>query len=256
MRRLLLVFLFGIIGLHCFSQSNPHFVIAKYYDGSIFNGISTGESQGILALELITGDTISVNRKYAKEVLDRNNAIIYKDFKHHKTTGNFWDFSMGFNASSFGSDDSPISSHMRLMYGTRLHGKLCIAGGLGLEFNEASVGGFIFNSQLFSLFGYGKYYLTDRRRRIYAFGRIGFGFTTEEQINGINNEQQGGFNGKYGLGILFPSKRKSRFQLNLGHYFQKMSGREFFLDAFGNEIETTYDLLVSRLILSFGWEFN
>ena len=141
------------------------------------------------------------------------------------------------------------------MYGHQLNKKFTVAGGTGIELNEVQVAGFDFDTQFNSLFVFGRYSLINKKVRLFAFGRAGYGFSAEIPDSETQVEHQGGLTAKYGISLLFGSRSSSKFKLSLGHYLQSASGRETFLDIIGNDIDTEYDILINRLILSFGWDF-
>ncbi len=245
-------FLFIVVGYSSsLAQAEEGYMLAKLYDGSIFYGNKVDEDDDVIKMRLSTRDTIHVDRRLAKHIYDENNAIVFTDGKYFETKGFFWTFSMGTNVLT-----DQVSSHIEFLFAQRISENFALGGGTGFEFNETSAAGFNFDTQFSTFFAYGRYNILDGKRRFFAWGRIGQGFSSEENIEGIRNEQEGGINAMYGVGLHFSSRSKSKFQLMLGQYFQKTSGREFFIDALGNEIQTDYKLLIKRLILKFGWEFG
>lgn len=239
--------------LQCFvsaiAQTNTDWAIATYRNGSIYLGQKVSEKDGLIRLRLPTEDTITVNRYTGATIYDSNNAVVFSDGKYFLTHGFFWSTNFGF------SINRGETAHLDLLFGKHVTQKLDIAFGLGSEFNEARAAGFSFDTQVFSLYGYGRYFITSSKPRIFAYGKLGYGFASEETPDGVPREHIGGFNAKYGIGVQFASRNKSKFQLTFGHYFQKVSGQEFFLDFIGNEIETEFDILIQRLVVSFGWDF-
>lgn len=236
-----------------YAQWSQDLVLAKYRDGSTYIGEKISESDGIINIRIITRDTIQIDRRFAKKVFDSNNAIIFSNGKYFETKGLFFDFSIGFNLFS---EAQGVSSHLDFILGYRLRPGLDVGIGLGSEFNEAKAAGFTFDTQFSSTFLYARYFVNKNRCRVFPFGRIGYGAAAEEQQEGIPNEYNGGIHIMYGLGLDFAAKKSARFQLHFGHYLQKTNGREFFLDNLGNEVETNFDLMLSRFIIKFGVEFS
>ena len=246
-----------LFSTNAYSQTIPDLAVAKYKNGIQYVGEKTDEDENFVSLKLNTKDTIRINKIHLSKYYDSNNAIVFPNGKYFETAGNFWSFSFGFNALGFlDSVDQRVSTHLEVMYGKRLTKNLNIGFGGGFEFNEARVSGFQFDTQFSSLFAYGRYYITNKPKRIFLFSRLGFGFPSEDNVEGVPSEHSGGFNSLTGLGLHFASRKKSRFQLILGFYTQKTDGREFFIDTIGNEIETNYDILIKRLMFKFGWEFG
>lgn len=250
-RNCFLVVLLSLVCMTLYTQKSDDFLIAKLHDKSRFFGEKIDENDGVIRLRIITKDTIHIDRRLTKNVYEEGNAVVFSDGKYFETKGYFWTFAFGNNIAS-----EYVSSHMEFLFAYRVTPRFSLGLGTGFEFNEVEAAGFEFDTQYSSIFGYGRFNITEGKRRFFSFARLGSGFSAEENVQGIRNEQEGGINGMYGFGYYSASRSKSRFQIILGQYFQQASGREFFLDNLGNQIETKYDLLISRLILKFGWEFG
>ena len=257
MDKLILILFFAISALNISSQENPDLVLAKFKNGLFYVGDKIGEEDNIISLKINTLDTIHIDKNQISRYYDVNSALIYPNGKYLQTQGSFWDVSFGFNALGiFDSVDQRVSTHLEVIYGKRINENLNLGIGAGFEFNEAKVAGFQFDTQFLSLSAYGRYYLTNSTRRLFLFSRIGIGFPSEENENGINVEHAGGFNSLNGLGIHFASRKRSTFHISLGYYTQKTHGKEFFLDNIGNEIQTNFNIIIKRLMFKFGWEFG
>lgn len=240
-----------------YSQEQVELVRVKYFDGSSYYGEKLQEGERYVLLLLQTGDTIEIDKKYAKEYYDNSNAEVFKNGKFYRNTGYFFLLTLGGNAETiYNPDDQRISSHIGLHYGYRFTPRLSLSGGFGIELNEARAAGFVFETQYTSLYAYGRYHFFTGRPQIFGFGRIGFGTPGEEDSEDFPSEFQGGVNAMYGLGTIFASKGRSKFVLSLGHYFQKSKGQQTFLDPIGNEVNTKFDLMIQRLVLTLGWEIN
>ncbi|MEM9544379.1 MAG: hypothetical protein AAGA77_00330 [Bacteroidota bacterium] len=246
-----------ILGTNVVGQSNQEWIVAKYANGIRYSGKKVEEKGSIVSVQLYTSDTIQINRTDVSNYYDSSNALIFRDGKYFETKGWFWNLSFGFNAASVvDSADQRESAHLEFIYARRLNERFNIGAGLGFEFNEARVAGFQFDTQFTSVFAYGRFYLTNSKKRLFLFSRIGMGFPAEENEDEILAEHSSGFNTLNGLGLQWAARGKSRFMLTLGFYTQKTEGTEFFLDNIGNEVETNFDILIKRLIFKFGWEFG
>ncbi len=257
MDKIVLSILLSVICIKVECQVDSELAIAKYKNGIFYVGEKIDEKEDVITLKINTSDTIHIDRNMISRYYDSKNALVYPNGKYMQTQGGFWDLSFGFNALGIlDSVDQRVSSHLEVIYGKRLNDKMNIGISVGFEFNEARVAGFQFDTQFVSLSAYGRYYLNKSSRRLFLFSRIGIGFPSEENEDGITVEHSSGFNSLNGLGIHFASRKRSTFQIILGYYTQKTHGREFFLDNIGNEIQANFDILIKRLMFKFGWEFG
>lgn len=252
--------LFGCIQF-CFLYSSvaqsEDTVVAKYKDGTFYSGLKIDQKSDTVYCQINTGDTISFDINNLKKYYSSQNARIFPSGKYVQTKGYFMSLSLGFNLiSGFSEEDQRTSSHLELILGYRINPRFNLGAGVGFEFNEIEIAGFRIDTQVSSIYGYGRYYFLDIPERPFLFARLGFSGAAEEQADTITNEQKGGPQGMIGIGLHFASRRNSKFQMSLGFYTQEVSGREFFLDNIGNEIQVDYDVMIKRLIFKFGWEFG
>ncbi len=236
----------------CQKNNRDELALAILHDSSKYIGKKISETDGKIQLQITTGDTITVHRLQTYKFYDNSNGIVYPNGKFFKTTGFFFDFTFGLNANLFGGSGSV---HTEYLFGKRFTKQLDLAVGFGTEFNQVEIGGFEFDTQFVSLFVQGKYYILNVKPRPFVFGRIGYGGSAEDEQDRIDMGSSGGANFQYGIGLQFAGRKRSRFHLSLGHYYQPATGTEFFLDTIGNEIETSFDIKIQRLILKLGWQF-
>lgn len=255
MLRLILfaVLLLSLINLDAQDEEKVY-TVAKLHDGSVYIGKKLSEEDGIIKMKLSSGDTVNFARILGKDILDEQSAILLPNGKYHRTTGRFFSFQFGFH-SNFTSEEAAVSTHVEYSYLWRLRPNMSLGPSIGFEFNESQVAGFTFNTTFLSLGVNGRYYINSDKRRIYTFGRIAYGFPGEEEVENAQREHSGGFNFIGGLGVQFPYKKKASFHLNIGQYFQKTSGSEFFLDNLGNEINTEFDIFIKQLVIKVAWDF-
>ena len=256
MTKILGTFLFSLFSICGYGQlSQPHMRI-WFEDQSVFFGEVIEMDEAYASLRIITGDTVRFSLHQAKEIVFPDDAIFFKNGTFFPVKGRFWNFGIGFNPISIqGSEDVPVASHISFSYGWHLNKKVDLSLGFGFEFNEAQVGGFEFDTQFAPVFIDARYFLTDNRRRLFLSGRLAYGFPGEEEMEDQVREHEGGIHASYGLGMTFASGNENRFSIQVSHYMQATNGTEFFLDGFGNEIKTEYDILINRLILRLGWDF-
>ncbi|MFT7450109.1 MAG: hypothetical protein ACI9VN_000822, partial [Patescibacteria group bacterium] len=182
--------------------------------------------------------------------LSNDNFLFHSGGRYHYTTGLFGGINIGFSPT-----DKTVSEHVSFLLGYRFDKRFSAAIGLGNELTTSTVSGFDIETTFSSYYLYGRYYLTDSRRRPFAYARAGYGSGPDEESE--SGRHGGGVQGQLGLGIHFASKRRSRFILSLGYHAQQTTGQQFFLDTFGNELVVDYKKIwVNNFILKFGIEFR
>ncbi len=181
--------------------------------------------------------------------------LLYDNDKYHVTRGTFWDLSLGMNtANLLDEEDARVSTHLPFLYGYHFNSNYALALGTSFEFNQAQISGFTFDTQFVPLFVYGRYYLSKYRKRPFVYGRIGYGFRGDDST--FTNDHEGGVQYQGGFGVHFASRKKGRFMISLGYHLQKTNGTERFIDPFGNEISTVFNIWIRRWIVQFGFEFT
>jgi len=216
-------------------------------NGSIYIGKVLNDETDSIQVRLIDGNDIQISEFAVKRYLAAKDIKVFPDGRYNPIRGFFFHTGLGFNGESLGKDeDERISSHVPYLFGWHFNSRWSAASGLGFEFNEARISGFRVTTQVTSLFLYGRYNLTEQKRRPFLYARVGSGFASEQGED--VNEDQGGFQ--------FASRKKSRWVLSLGYHFQQVSGQQRFLDFAGGEVIVDYDLSIRRIILSVGVEFN
>lgn len=242
---ILLLILFSNDALSQKNKDGRDLIFLK--DGSIYIGQTLEETKDYYDFVLTTNDTIQVLKALA---LNRENYMYYSKFKYHKTRGFFWSVSLALNADF--NADRP-ASHLEILLGHRFNKRWSMAGGTGFEFNRTEIAGFQIDTQFSSYFLYNRFYFNDHKKRFFAFNRIGF--ATAAETEEFVAEHTGGFMMQNGIGIHFASRKKMKFVLSLCHYMQETEGQESFIDDFGNEISTEFDIWIHRSMIKFGIEF-
>ena len=237
----------------CFGQQKSEAII-YCRDGSVFRGEIIQENHSGIRLVTFDQDTVFVAGSRVKKVLRSGDYLFHSNGRMHDTKGFFWAINLGFNAVGFFNPEVVRSEHFELLFGWRFNKRWTVANGIGGEFNSSDIGGFVVETTFSSYFLYGRYYLTDNRQRVFVHSRIGFGSGSSDENENVNNA--GGMNWQGGLGVHFAARKRARFILSLGYYFQKTKGTQFFLDGFGNEVKIDFDMLITRPILKFGIEFR
>ena len=235
---------------------NDNRAVVYLYDGSIYMGEVLSIEGNTIEMELSTNNTISFPRSRTRKLIYAKNALIFNNGKYLGRKGFFCGLNIGFN---FGDviadrDSSRRSEHIELLLGHKPNLRWAFGLGLGYEFNESRLAGFDVETEFSSLSLYGRYYITKTKARLFAHTRVGYGFGNDNEESADAN--QGGFQIYGGVGLHFASRKSTKFMLSLNAYVQKTNGVKFFLDHFGNEVITNYDIWVRRPILKLGVEFE
>ena len=233
----------------------PERAIIYMKDGSKFLGDIVDRSDQSISLRMYNNSIFKIDLDKAERIIDSRNSLIYDNGKYHDTNGFYWGINYGFNADNILPDsDGRISNNLESFYGWRLNNKLSVSSGIGFEFHEVRIGGFNIDTQFLSFYLLGKYYITDTKYRIFSFARMGYG--TAASADNFADDHTSGPQFQIGGGIKLPSRRRGKFTFSLGMHFQKTDGNESFIDGFGNEVRTKYDLWISRTLFKVGMEFN
>lgn len=185
-----------------------------------------------------------------------NNPILVVDSPYHDNHGFHYGFAMAIGLDDFSVDTTKhlTAVHLDTYLGWRFNRKLSLTSGLGFEFNESRIASFRFDTQFLSLYVSGRYNLLNTRYMPYVYGRVGYGFGPPQEEAIVDHEN--GQNYQAGLGLTFPSRQNYRYFLAFVWHHQVAKGAESFIDPLGNEINTKYDILINRLLIKFGMEFN
>ena len=215
-------------------------VIAFMREGSIYIGDYINEDDAQVSLQLVTEDSISIDRRLAREIYTPKNALIFKRAKFHPTTGMYMHFDWGTN---FNADGGGVQTSIGLGY--RLNKKWEMLGGLGISTQTVGIG---FRTETIvgaPLYVGGLYNLTDTKARIFAFSRLGPVFGIEPGGDGADV----GFMIDAGLGINFASATFSRIQLTISNYNQYAKLDILQNDRFGNPISGMATVWLNRLAI-------
>ena len=237
-------------------SAQKDFSILYLQNGGIYIGKILNDEGYDINMKLADGNEIVFPKSNVKRHFESHRLVVYPDGKYNVTKGFFFHYGSGSSLDSYVRDEenARLSSHIPFIFGTYLNPRIALGGGLGLEFNEVEISGFEFNTSLFTQFIYGRYYLTETKKRPFIFSRIGYGSRAEGTDS--NDNDKGGLNFKAGAGIHFSGRQKSKFILSIGYYLQEIEGTELFRDEFGGEIRTDYDVMIRRLTITFSAEFN
>lgn len=207
---------------------------------------SIGVLFGVLLTMIVSAQE---NNTYDDEILDI-------EYSYHDTHGYHYGFGMAIGLDDFSIDTTKhlAAVHLDAYIGWRFNKKLSLTSGFGFEFNESRIASFRFDTQFLSLYLGARYNILNTRYMPYVYGRVGYGFGPPQEDAIVDHEN--GHNYQTGLGLTFPSTKNHKYFLAFAWHHQVAKGAESFIDPLGNEINTKYDILINRLVLKFGMEFN
>ncbi|MBT8232396.1 MAG: hypothetical protein HKO66_04950 [Saprospiraceae bacterium] len=235
--------------------SRKDFSIIKLRNGIVYIGQVTDDSGGQIKINLADDNSVIIDKKKVKTYHYADETIVHDNGKYHAKVGDLYHFSFGmkpFDSSNTG--EPTISSHLSFLYGQYYKNKYALGLGFGFEFNEALINGFRIDTQFFPIYGYGRYYISEDKRRPFLYGRLGYGF--QANSSEFNNDHEGGVQFQAGAGIHFASRKKTRFIVSLGFHQQHVTGNEKFIDELGSEINVNYKAWIRRFVLNLGFEIN
>jgi len=226
-------------------------VIISLHDGSVFIGTILQEDELNIDLMVITQDTVHIHKGLIRTIhRNSKDILIHPGGKAHYIGGSFISTTLGWGGD-FG--DNP-SADLDLIIGKRLNKRFSVGAGVALNANSAVIGNWNWiENHFMPVFAYGRYYITDKKIRPFAFSRLGYGFRTNIFWN---EEHTGGVHIQPGVGIHFASRKSARFIITLSQMIQHTNGTRFNFDVFSNPVSINYSHWYNRTMLKFGIEFH
>ncbi|MFK7936974.1 MAG: hypothetical protein AB8G22_25895 [Saprospiraceae bacterium] len=224
--------------------------LVYYYDGSIFQGKIVDENELQLSIKIVTKDTVTVEKAFMERYYRIPDDIqLFKNRRFHYNSGFFQTASLTLILNPLDGN----TTHLDYVFGKRITPRIAAGVGTGIYFNDSYPSGLWLQTHFLPVFAYGRYYLTQKRRRLYAAGRLGYSFALQD---GFNGQHSGGIMLMPEVGVHFAGRKKSRFTIGLTQYLQTTKGENINFDQFGNTIETRFNLILNRTLLRIGWEFR
>lgn len=234
-----------LLSFNAYSQDQSNSIV-HYDDGSVFIGKIVSKNDVGLVLYGSTMDTLNLIWDNIKRLHDGNDIILYNKGKFHKKSGFFGTLDFSFAPST-------IITEGALIVGNRITPRYAVGAGAALSTTEVTIAGEWLWHDFHTYFGYGRYYLNQKKRRIFADARVGYGFPRN---GGWNNEHNGGFHFQPGITMMFSSRTDYRFFISLSQYFQYTSGEFNGTDGFISDYFARYDLFYNRTMIKFGFQFK
>lgn len=210
----------------------------------------------VVKILLVLFSIILVEKTKAQERSVMDDEVITIEYPVHDTYGYHYGFSMALGLDDFSLDTTKhlMAVHLDAYIGWRFNKKFSVFSGLGFEFNESRIANLRFDTQFFSIYTGARYNILNTRYMPFVYGRVGYGLGPPQEEAIVDHEN--GHNYQAGIGMTFPSRNNYRYYLIIAWHHQVAKGAESFIDPFGNEINTRYDILINRLMLKVGMEFN
>lgn len=224
--------------------------IVHYNDGSIFIGRIIEENPLDIDLLLTTNDTIHLNKAFIHRIKRGNRDIsLYGGAKFHYNKGWFFSLQVGGNISW----NEENTDQVDFIGGYRFSKHWAAGLGIGSSFNSSQAFGTSIDVGATPVFLYGRYYPFDKKIKPFIATKLGWAFSSEQQING---DHQGGALFQPEIGVNFSSYKRIRVLVSLGQQLQNIKGDNLNFDGFGNPINSKFDLWFNRTVLKVGIEWK
>ena len=233
-----------------YGQSKPEKKTFVVYatDGSILKGDLIGSANGMINMVLVTGDTIRVPSSLVFKMaqIQEKSRFVFPRMKYHSKEGNYLFLSWAFKPGWETVDG------LFLTTGHRLKENINVGAGIGVFSVGSDFQGITVYNNFVPVFAYGRYYLNNKKRRLYVESKAGYGFAN-------NNDWQwshsGGVYFQPGIGIHFSSRKKSKFHLGINQIIAHTSGSTS--DAgwgWPNTTNIDYNVWYNRTMITLGIE--
>ena len=242
---LLLFFSFLSISTVFSQLTTENQAIVYYKDGSVFIGKIVEDNATSIHIMVATGDTLHVAKKDIKRIFrSSRDVLIHRRGKMHYTSGIFVSTTMGGGLSDNASFD------WDLVVGRHLNEKWSVGIGAATSTNSVwNFRGVNLDNNFIPIFAYGRYYLTNKRARLFAFSRLGYGVRSDW---GWGDDHTGGVHIQPGVGIHFASRKALRFVITLSQMLQHTKGSRVDFDFLSNPINVNYNFFYNRTMLKIG----
>lgn len=247
MHKYYLLLLFSFLSIPAvFSQLTPeNRAIVYYKDGSVFIGEILKDKVIGIEMVITTGDTLHLAKRDIKRIFQSSRDILmHSRGKMHYTSGQFVSTSMGGGLSEDPSFDWDV------VLGRHLNEKWSVGVGAALSFNSVwNFRGVSADNHFIPVFAYGRYYLTKKRARLFAFSRLGYGVRSDLAWG---DDHTGGVHFQPGIGVHFAARKSVRFIITLSQMLQHTKGNRVDFDFLSNPVNIDYNFFYNRTMLKVG----
>jgi len=217
-------------------------------DGSMYLGEFISENDNSYSIQIINGDTITLEKNKVRKAKTPNSAIVFNKGKYHPISGAFIHYSFGSNAGNSGGG---IITDIGLGY--RMSKKLEIITGLGILGTTLNVipglNQWAEYKTFFPAYIGMNYNLTHNSVRIFTSAKAGFSSSPLDNFNwgGSSITTSGGAYFEPGIGLSFASKRFGRLNLSMTQILQRTNLKVDGVDNFDNLVSGGGKIWISRI---------
>lgn len=224
-------------------------VIIDYADGSLFQGSIVSANQNKLQLKLTTGDTIHLNIGMIEKMINSDNHLIKRRGKFHYRSGYF-----GYTSMAGGSSNTDGSFQFDVMAGYRLHERLSLGLGLGVDVHGLTLGNSWTTLNFNPVYSYSRYYLNNRNWRLYTDTKLGYAIANNTDFS---DDHKGGLYFQPGIGFHIANKGKFKPHLSLSYLLLNAQGTSTdFTSWFGGPVTHDFNVWYSRVMFKVAVEFK
>ena len=221
--------------------------IFKLYDGSILVGDLVSYNTSPYRLKILTGDTVTINPLLTHKIYLPNEINIYKKGRYTYKEALVVSLSDGVSSSHNNFD-------IKAGYITR--NKFEVGLGFGIHSNSFWLRT-ISSTQFADIvsttyFLHGKYFIYQGAQKYYVTGKLGYANNhTNRRLPVVTD----GITMEGGVGVLFASRKRSKYFLELSQYTSHATGMLVSNDV--NALsDISFDVWFNRIVFTFGVQFG
>lgn len=224
---------------------NNSLVIGR--DGSRLFGTPIQERPDYLLFRLNTSDTVKITNEFIEKYYRPGEILLFNRGKFHLNKGLFATASMGFAAGT--SFTGQINGNIGYRFGNRYAAGL----GIGYESHESYFAGIYLWDDFCALYGFGRYYLTNTKKRLYSDLKLGYGISVNDWMD---ERTDGGILIQPGIGVIAPSKKNIRLFASISQVFQYSRGTSNEWGFLGTPLTAEYKIWYNRTVITAGVELR
>ncbi len=237
------------LGIRQFPDSrkwiNNSLVIGR--DGSRLFGTPVIETPEYLIFRLNTSDTVKITNSFIEKYYRPGEILLFNRGKFHLNKGFFATASMGFAAGT--SFTGQINGNIGYRFGNRYAAGV----GIGYESHDTYFAGLYLWDDFCSLYGFGRYFLTNTKKRLYSDLKLGYGISVNDWAN---ERTDGGILIQPGIGVIGSSRKNIRLFASISQVFQYSKGTSNEWGFLGTPVTADYQIWYNRTVITAGFELR